>query len=224
MFSLLAKLLSVVENPNLPRPEKRESLRSATYKDTAAEIFILAGVIGAERPDLVPGIFEQVCEEPEKSVELERAFLAEIFMPHDSLESLPYIATASAVQQLEQRRPRDPSKHIEDWRGTLYTTLSFACFLSGCILGYDQSAIFWEMLRTRLRRGIKHSPLPFCIQIQAYYSGILSEKSQEALNELAQSAELKEPDVEGLLSRLLMVYQEAARELLESYQREFGPL
>lgn len=210
---LLARILAAVED--FPKND-REHRRANILKEIAAETFRIGGVIGAERPDLVVGIVEQCCEEPEQVMKEIRTTLNEVLNIHGlRLESLPYRMTGYAAEILQNRRP---SHRLDDWDQTLYDVVTTTSFLPGCVLGYEHTQLFWDMLQRELRRTIEEDSLPLAVQMNAFYGPVLSEESKKVLEALMQGG------LETPVQKLMTLYQEIARAILANYERESSSL
>lgn len=210
----LAGSLQTIER--YPKKE-RKSLHTAILKDIAAEIFIIGGAIAAERPDLVPGIFKQMIAEQEQAMEQARTMLGEVLrVPDLQLESLPDRITGYATKILQDRLPGD---RLDDWDQTLFNIVMVTGFSPGCMLGCEHTQLFKDMLQRRLRKLIDEDPLLLVLQMNLFYSHLLSEESKSILEALAK-VDLETPPVQ----KLVMLYQEIARTILANYEREFGSL
>ncbi|MFC1994893.1 hypothetical protein ACFLVK_00610 [Chloroflexota bacterium] len=211
----LAGSLQTVEH--YPKKE-RKSLHTAILKGIAAEIFIVGGAIADERPDLVPEIFKQmIAAEQEQAMEQARSMLGEVLnIPDLKLESLPDRITGYATKILQDRLP---GYRLDDWDQTLFNIVMITGFSPGCILGCEHTQLFRDMLQRRLRKLIDEEPLPLALQMNIFYSNLLSKEGKSTLEALAK-VDVETPP----LQKFVMLYQEIATTILANYEREFGSL
>ena len=219
--------LRLSENlPGIFKQKAKENNYADIYKTyiqlLVSETFIIAGMIGCCRPDIITGIYKQNEKNHEKLMKVTRNGLNQMIdaMKKRGEFSLTSFASSFKRPEIYVLPKGNSGKEIPI---EIISILGIP-FLFGYTFGHDYPKLFFELLEKRLQELIKKEPNTIVvIGFLSIYSSLIEDVDRSLLLDIVRYSNDHLPNEEKVIhQKIISIYQEIAIKLAEEYEQTVG--